>query len=330
VCRKRETFGVVDHEAAGKAMASTGAGSLAGGNGAIRHCASTAVLSRAAARRDAVPELLSGNTRFSRAPGVGEAVFVLVLSLSAGWYFFLPSGELLLPAGWAFVGGLNIAIIIILKAMAEQLARANEQQRLLFEELQHRVANTLQVTAGSLERLRKSIASSNPSDCAELLDEAIRRMLASADMHRRLHDPLLFNQGVEAMLREVVTSVVDQSSVALDLDVEELDLSLDQKSAIAMLVMEVANNSTKHVFQRNLGSSFKVTLKRLPNQHALLTIRDDRPGIGADDAAPSEQRLGMRILHGLADQLHGSLTADPDQGTAVTVTIPLLGHARWS
>lgn len=262
--------------------------------------------------------------------GWKEAVFVLVLSLSAGWYFFLPSGVLLLPAGWAFVGGLNIAIIIILKAMAEQLVRTNEQQRVLFEELQHRVANTLQVAAGRLELLKKSMASSSPAECAELLDEAIRRMSASADMHRRLHDPSLFNQGVEAMLQEVVTSVVDQSSVTLDLDVEELDLSLDQKSVIAMLVMEVANNSTKHVFQRNLGSSFKVALKRLPNQRALLTIRDDGPGIAAYDAAPSEQRLGMRIIHGLADQLHGTLTADPDQGTGVTVNIPLLHHARRS
>jgi hypothetical protein len=82
--------------------------------------------------------------------GWKEAIFVLVLSLSAGWYFFLPRGMMLLPAGWAFVGALNIAIIIALKALAQQLAEANERQRLLFQELQHRVANTLQATVGKL------------------------------------------------------------------------------------------------------------------------------------------------------------------------------------
>ena len=80
--------------------------------------------------------------------GWKEAIFVLVLSLSAGWYFFLPRGMMLLPAGWAFVGALNIAIIIALKALAQQLAEAHERQRLLFQELQHRVANTLQATVG--------------------------------------------------------------------------------------------------------------------------------------------------------------------------------------
>jgi hypothetical protein len=42
--------------------------------------------------------------------GWKEAIFVLVLSLSAGWYFFLPPGLSLLLAGWAFVGALNIAM----------------------------------------------------------------------------------------------------------------------------------------------------------------------------------------------------------------------------
>src|SRR5260370_31764905 len=81
--------------------------------------------------------------------GWKEAIFVLVLSLSAGWYFFLPPGMLLLPAGRAFVGALSIAIVIALKALARQLAEANERQTLLFQELQPQVANTLQPTFGS-------------------------------------------------------------------------------------------------------------------------------------------------------------------------------------
>src|SRR5271165_2425255 len=83
--------------------------------------------------------------------GWQEAVFVLVLSLAAGTYFFLPPSMSLLPAGWAFVGAVNILIIIALKALAQKLAEANERQKVLFEELQHRVANTLQIAAGTLE-----------------------------------------------------------------------------------------------------------------------------------------------------------------------------------
>ena len=111
-----------------------------------------------------------------------------------------------------------------------------------------------------------------------MLDETIERMSAGAYMHRRLHDTTLFNQPLELMLREITAAVVNQSSVNLKFDVDELDLSLDQKSVIAMLVIEVATNSVKHVFERNLGSHFEVDLLALPGHRAVLKIRDDGPG----------------------------------------------------
>lgn len=262
--------------------------------------------------------------------GWQEAVFVLVLSLSAGLRFFLPSDRSLLPVGWALVGGLNIAIIIGLKTLAERLAEANERQRVLFEELQHRVANTLQITAGKLEIIRRTLSSS-PSECANMMDEAIQRMSASAEMHRRLHDPSLFTVGLEAMLREVVTTTVDQQSVTLELQVEELDLSLDQKSVVAMLVMEVANNSEKHVFRRHLGSRLEVALLALPGKRAVLCVKDDGPGIvRARDLDQATRTLGTRIIQGLVDQLHGTLVTELDQGRKVTVTFPIIRHSRRS
>ncbi len=255
--------------------------------------------------------------------GWKEAIFVLVLSLSAGWYFFLPRGMMLLPAGWAFVGALNIAIIIALKALAQQLAEANERQRLLFQELQHRVANTLQATVGKLESVRRTIGS-RPAEAANMLEEAIGRMSASAEMHRRLHDPAVFDNGLESMLQEVVATVIDQASVTVNLKVEELDLSLDQKSVIAMLVMEAAHNSAKHVFQRDLGSRFEVALQALPGHRAILRVNDDGPGAAdAGDERPSQQNLGMRILQGLADQIHGTLAAELDRGGKVMVDFPV-------
>jgi two-component sensor histidine kinase len=129
------------------------------------------------------------------------------------------------------------------------------------------------------------------------------------------------------MLRDVVTTMIDQASITLNLNIEELDLSLDQKSLIAMLVMEVANNSAKHVFRRNLGSRFEVAVKALPGHRAMLRVGDDGPGVtDAGDDSPSTLRLGMRVLRGLADQLHGTLAIELDQGRKVTVIFPVFRH----
>jgi two-component system, sensor histidine kinase PdtaS len=256
--------------------------------------------------------------------GWKEATFVLVMSLSAGLYFFLPPGVLLLPAGYAFVGALNIAIIIALKALAQELAEANERQKLLFQELQHRVTNTLQSAIGKLGTIRRRMEF-NPTEAINMLDETIERMTVSADIHRRLNDLSLFNQGLEPLLRDVVATVIDDPSVTLKFNVEELDLTLDQTSVIAMLVIETANNSLKHVFQRNIGSRFDVALLGLPGGRAILRIKDDGPGAVdtiADTASPA-RGLGMHILQGLVGHIRGTLSIRHGEGTEIAVEFPI-------
>ena len=256
--------------------------------------------------------------------GWKEATFVLVLSLSAGSYFFFPPGMLLLPTGYAFVGTLNIAIIIALKALAQKLAEANDRQRVLFQELQHRVANTLQSAIGKLGTIRRRMGS-NPTEAINMLDEAIERMTVSADIHRRLNDLSLFDQGLEPLLRDVVATVIDDPAVTLNFQVDELDLTLDQTSVIAMLVIETANNSLKHVFQRNIGSRFDVALLALPGKRAILRISDDGLAAAnaiADTASPTPG-LGMHILQGLAGHIRGTLSIRHDEGTEIAVEFPI-------
>jgi two-component sensor histidine kinase len=250
--------------------------------------------------------------------GWKEAIFIMVAAIAVAWFFFVPPDQVLLPLMWGMVGTVNIAVIIGLQVLARQLAEANERQKLLFQELQHRVANTLQSTVGTLEKIKRVI-SSNPAESANLLDQTIERMFVSAEIHRRLHDPTLFDGGLEPILREVVATVIDQETVIVKWKIEKIDLSLDQMSVLAMLVMEIANNSAKHVFQRDLGSQFEVALTTLRGRRVLLKVRDDGPGIsGGGD----QQGLGRQILKGLADQIHGTLSITLDHGTTVAVDFP--------
>jgi two-component sensor histidine kinase len=262
--------------------------------------------------------------------GWQEAALVLVLSLAAGLYFFVPRDMTVFIAGAGVVGASNIAIIVALKALAQQLAEANERQRLLFEELQHRVANTLQSTIGTLERVKRTITS-NPTESLNLINHAIERMFLTAELHRRLHDPALFADGLEPILREVVTIMIDRETVEVSWKIAKIDLSLNQMSVLVMLVMEVASNSAKHVFQRNLGSHFEVELLALPGRRVMLKVSDDGDGIEESDetnlagqgtSSLTVRRLGAQILKGLAEQIDGTLTIAHDHGRTIIVEFP--------
>ncbi len=231
--------------------------------------------------------------------GWKEAISILVTATAVAWFLFVPPDQMLLPLMWGVVGAVNIGVILSLQALARQLAEANERQRLLFQELQHRIANTLQSTVGTLERIKRT-KSSNPAKSANLLNQAIERMFVSAEIHRRLHDTTLFDKGLEPILRDVVATVIDPETVTVNWRIEKIDLSLHQMSVLAMLVMEIANNSAKHVFQRDLGSHFEVELRALPGRRVMLKVGDDGPGV---EDGVEKQGLGMEILEGLSSHV---------------------------
>lgn len=85
----------------------------------------------------------------------------------------------------------------------------------------------------------------------------------------------------------------------------DIDLSLDQMTAISLLVNEAAMNAAKHVFRMGTGTTFKVEL--LKQKDGLrLPIHDDGPGIRRDSMS-ERQSLGMSIMQTFARQLGGSL-----------------------
>lgn len=259
--------------------------------------------------------------------GWEQAVAVLVLAVITGSFLFLPPGLYLQPIAWVVVGGLNIVIIAALEGTVRELTIANERHQILFQELQHRVANSLQAASGTIEIAKRHIAES-PADVTAMLDEAAARIAASADVHRRLNDPNLFRRGLKLILRDAVFSIIDPNQVALILKIEEIDLSFEQMRNLTQLVIEATNNAQKHVYRRGMGSHLYVSLERKPGNRAILIVRDDGPG--ADSVVPSQDRgkgLGLRVIRGLTAQLSGKLTVNPNSGMELVLEFPL-DHPR--
>ena len=254
--------------------------------------------------------------------GWKEATAVLVLLFTVALYLFVPPRMYLQPVGWLFVGGLTIATIEALRTLAQQLSAANHRQRLLFRELQHRVANTLHLALGTLELAEMRI-DTNPAEAKRIIREQITRISSSAQVHRRLNDPSLFRKGLTPILYDALIAIIDIRSVRLTVDVDKFDLSYGQMSTITMLVIEIAHNAEKHVYGRQLGAELLVTVRALPHNRAVLSVKDDGPGWSPTDAGENNETLGIGILQDLADQIRGDLAIYADNGTEISVVFPI-------
>lgn len=255
--------------------------------------------------------------------GWRQCLALLLAFVITGVLLFLPPNTYLLPIGWTIVGSCNIAILAGLEQLLTALVRAHERQRLMFREMQHRTANTLQAASAKLRVARMQV-DSDAAAAAQLLEDAADRIDASATVHRRLNDPSLFGRGLAPVLTDVVSSIIDVEQVDLTVEADDLPLSFNQMSVITMLVIELANNAQKHVFQPGLGTKFVVTLRHSTDDRATLVVRDNGPGPGqtAGDS-PWENGLGQDIVHGLVEQLNGQLSTTPGCGTEFVVQFPL-------
>jgi hypothetical protein len=95
-------------------------------------------------------------------------------------------------------------------------------------------------------------------------------------------------------------------------------------SILTMLVIEIANNAQKHVFERKLGQVLPVSLRPFSNNRAVLLVEDDAPGWSPGETVGTDRRLGLSIIQGLATELGGDLRIRSEQGTEVEVDFPIL------
>jgi two-component sensor histidine kinase len=264
--------------------------------------------------------------------GLWPGVLCAVLCGLAAWGFFIPpegfaiSGEGALALGfYVFIVAVDIALIHVMRRAVGRLeaqtrlnAELYDRQRVLFQELQHRVANNMTFVASLLNMKRRSVAS---PEAAAALDEARDRLWIMAGIHRRLHDPLALDRPTQEHLTELCDDLARAAggeSVVCRVTSPDLKLDLERLVALSLLVTEVVTNSLKHAFEGREGGEIHIEVERLGPEVAV-TIRDDGPGLPPGQEAGEGAGLGQAIIRSLAAQLQGRLEFPRGEGAVTRI-----------
>ncbi|MGJ5178639.1 histidine kinase dimerization/phosphoacceptor domain -containing protein [Bradyrhizobium oligotrophicum] len=271
--------------------------------------------------------------------GLGPGVLCAVLCGVLAWYFFIPSSgsQSALALGfYAIIVAVDITLIHIMHQAARHLRQERtvseglyENQRVLFQELQHRVANNIQFIAGLL-RMQKRQAAADPARATAILNEAQTRLETISRIHRMLHDPGRMDLDIGPYLQEICNDVLESSGarhVACVVDFIPAKLDLTRLTALTLLVVELVTNALKHAFGPEEGGIITVSLRPLDAARYVLAISDDGRGLAPGVDPGKGDSLGWRICLGLAAQLDGKLTTSSGRGTTVRLDFPRQGPA---
>ena len=205
--------------------------------------------------------------------------------------------------------------------LARELSTARQRlasQERQIQELNHRIANSLQLAADMLvfEQLRAR------DPLAQAALEASRaRLVAVGELHRYLYEHA-DRPSVEMspFLAGLCQLIAGSTGLSCSIQSDLTSVPADMAQQLAIAINEFAINAAKHAYGGKPGGRLTITSRR-EGQELVLTVADN--GKGLSDGRSAAGGLGMSIVAAIVRDLKGVLTVASDQGAAFTIRAPL-------
>jgi two-component sensor histidine kinase len=209
----------------------------------------------------------------------------------------------------------------VARELSNARARLAVQEREI-QELNHRVANSLQLAADMLvfEQLR----SRDPQATAAL--EASRaRLVAIGELHRYLHDHAgKASVELAPFLAGLCQAIAASTGLSCSVQADLTSVSGDMAQQLGIAINEFAINAAKHAYDGRPGGKLMVTARR-EGYDLVLGVADQGKGLsgGLQRQGGSGGGLGMSIVAAIVRDLKGVLTVQSDGGTSFTIRAPI-------
>jgi two-component sensor histidine kinase len=209
-----------------------------------------------------------------------------------------------------------------MNVMVEEKDRLLSRNKVLAEELQHRVRNNLQLIDGMLSKQMDESASESDHRGLKAISRRITTLaqvydhLLGAEMSRTSDFGSYINSLCENLAR---LQARPEGGITLTCRSEQLILDLDVVTALGIIVAELVTNAYDHAFPDGKGEISVSVRSAAEDGMAIITVRDNGQGFRPTAAS---KRHGLGLVRRLAEQVGGTATVEAEQGTVWTVRFP--------
>lgn len=195
------------------------------------------------------------------------------------------------------------------------------EKQLLMQELQHRVANSLQIIASVLLQSARKV---NSEETRSHLSDAHNRVMSVATLQKQLATTQSGEVGLRGYFTELCKSIsasmiASTSQLTLTATVDDSTVDARVSVSLGLIVTELVINALKHAFPGDRRTGHISVAFHKAGAGWTLQVEDD--GIGfPTDAAQARPGLGTGIVEALARQLGAHVTiSQANPGTRVIV-----------
>jgi two-component sensor histidine kinase len=214
----------------------------------------------------------------------------------------------------------------MLLAQTEELLR---QKDMLLQEMQHRVANSLQIIASILLLKAKAVTS---EETRHHLQEAHQRVMSVAAVQRHLSevegvDQIEVRSYLTKLCESLAASMIgDAHPIAVKVTSDEGTVESGKAVSLGLIVTELLINAIKYAFPAGKADAAILVSYEVSGAHWQLTVSDNGVGKDAADTEKDSSGLGTAIVNALTKQL-GARIATQSGSIGVVVTITEIGFS---
>ncbi len=295
------------------------------------------------------PTVIVSSFLFGKRAGILAGVVCGLFS----WYFFIPPAAVFSFDQASFVAMLFytgvVAVDIVLihwmqlanrrlreareegRRLAEESERLVARTDLLFQELQHRVGNNLQMVAAVLSMQLRHM---EEPTARRAISDAVQRVQVIGSIQRRLYR----SNGELVPLDDFIGEVCDQLMISsgrpgITCSVNAasgLVLPPDAAVPMALILAEALANAMEHGFVDRDAGRVDVVLEHDADEMTL-QVRDNGAGLPAHFDIAKADSLGLRISRVLSRQLGATyVLEDAGPGCRMSLTLPSARFAPQS
>ncbi|MUH36623.1 sensor histidine kinase [Zobellia amurskyensis] len=204
-----------------------------------------------------------------------------------------------------------------------ELEEKIKEKETLIKEVHHRVKNNLQTVSSLLSLQSRSIVD---KDVKSLLKSSQNRVITMAIVHEMLYmredlSKIEYKSYVQELAEYLVRSIKGTSSnITLNVDIPNVKLNIDTAIPLGLLINETVTNALKYgIVDENKGE-ISIKLRKIEDNEFILNVGDNGQGFSEDITHKNSKSLGLKLIHNLSRQLHGSIMRDLSQkGTHYTI-----------
>ena len=218
---------------------------------------------------------------------------------------------------------INIIDITKKKQNESLLESSLAEKEILLKEIHHRVKNNLQIISSLIVLQEQYIKDER---ILHIFKDFQNRIKVMALIHQTLYNSENLNKiHLSKYIKNLIQNLfkvysANSKQIKLELNIDDIDFSLNNANACGLIINELVSNSLKHAFSENDEGKIIVSLRKTKNDNILLDVYDNGIGIPEDIDYKNSNSLGLKLISTITKQMDGKISIKRNNGTHVKIT----------